>query len=116
MIKQKLSVRLKYLWFRTKAKANKLYCHLTGKNIWLSFVEEMMMNPKFRDYVGGRVEVWNRKSTNGWAEREIRFFAPRTDEWYAFRDKWDFRDITPDQLKEIEQIIEDNFNYDWMLR
>ncbi len=74
---------------------------------FLSFVEECVTNPDYRDYVGGRVEVYRPKDE--YASKEIRFFTKRRDDYYRFRDKWDFKTVWGWRLKRIERRIATDF-------
>jgi len=75
---------------------------MTSNLKMVSFVEEFIFDPALADYVGGRIEVWG---DGPYAEREIRFFTKRTDEFYEFRDKWDLKDLTEKQLKRFEREV-----------
>ena len=65
----------------------------------VSFVEEFIFDPALADYIGGRIEVYG---DGPYAEREIRFFTKRTEEFCEFRDYWDLKDLTEKQLKRFE--------------
>ncbi len=71
------------------------------KNIFVSFVEEGIQNPKYAGYVGGRVEVYGKRK-DGYADEEVRFWSKRTRAWEDFRERWDFKDVTAGQLKYIK--------------
>ena len=77
------------------------------KLFFLSFVEEMIQNPDFFAYVGGRIEVYDDKSE--FNIEEIRFLTKKKKEFYQFREKWDFEDISEKELKEIRRIVKKNF-------
>ena len=72
----------------------------------VSFVEEFIFDPAYADYVAGRIEVYG---DGPYAEREIRFFTKRTDEFYEFRDKWDLKDLTEKQLKRFEREVQERY-------
>lgn len=47
------------------------------KRYYLSVTEEMVMNPEYFGYRGGRIEVYDRKDKmNPYAVYEARFFVP----------------------------------------
>ncbi len=61
------------------------------KRYFFSVVEEMIMNPKYKDYRGGRIEVYDKKNKRGYACYEARFLIP--EEFIdAFRKTWDFKE------------------------
>ena len=74
---------------------------------FLSFVEEMVFNPDFKNYVGGRVEVFIKEEE--YDIEEIRFFTNRREEFRKFRNEWDFKDVSTKQLNQIRQIIQKKF-------
>jgi hypothetical protein len=59
-----------------------------GKRYFVSFVGEAVMNPRFSGYAGGRVEVFDQESPDGYACEEIRFFTKKP-EFDKLRDKHD---------------------------
>lgn len=71
------------------------------KKYFLSFIEECIMNEKYSGYVGGRIEVYDNESENPYNIEEIRFFTNKCDKFYAFREAWDFQDVTELQLNMI---------------
>ncbi len=56
--------------------------------------------------VAGRVEVWG---DGPWAIREIRYCTPRRAEFYKFRERWDFKDVTDKELAAVEKRVADEF-------
>ena len=72
----------------------------TGK-YFLNFVEEGIMNPDYKGYVGGRIEIW----VDGYEYGidEIRFLT-KDPSFDSFRNDWDFKDINAKQLDDIENI------------
>jgi len=74
---------------------------------FLSFVEEMVFNPDFKNYVGGRVEVFIKEEE--YDIEEIRFFTNKQKEFLKFRNEWDFKDVSAKQLNQIRQIIQKKF-------
>lgn len=75
---------------------------------FLSFVEEGIFNERYYslNYVGGRLEVYSDDSQ--YAIDEIRFLTNKKS-WYKFRDEWDFKDVTPEELEKIEKIIRSKY-------
>ena len=61
------------------------------KRYFFSVVEEMIMNPKYDGYRGGRIEVYDRKDDSGYACYEARFLIPE-EFMDAFRELWDFKE------------------------
>lgn len=82
------------------------------KHYWLSFTEEIIMNtdPKYDGYIGGRVEVYDRKSDNPYAEDELRFFTKKQDEFYKFREQWEGKDIDEKTLDWFKLFLEENYH------
>lgn len=74
---------------------------------FLSFVEEAVMNPKYVDYIGGRVEVY--RPDEQYAFREIRFFTKQIKGYDRFRKRWDMQTVFGWQLKRIERKIRRKF-------
>ena len=77
----------------------------TGK-YFVSFVEEVIMNLKYKDYVGGRIEIW--VDDYPYDIEEIRFFT-KDSSFASFRNEWDFKDINTKQLDELEQITKKKY-------
>lgn len=75
--------------------------------IFISFIEEGIMNPQYWGYVGGRIEV--SKPDDSFTTEEIRFFTKNTEEYYKFRDEWDMKEITKTKLEEIRKTVEEKF-------
>lgn len=80
-----------------------------NKNIFISFVEEAVLNPDYQGYVGGRVEVQH-PGDGAYPSEEIRFFTKNVECFYAFRDGWDMNDITLSQLEYLRRIIQNEYN------
>lgn len=72
---------------------------------YLSFVEEAVMNPKYEDWIGGRVEIWDDETVRSYAEREIRFITPKREDFRQFRNVWDFQHVNDQILKHLERKI-----------
>ena len=62
------------------------------------------------DFMMGRIEVYDKKSKNPFADREIRFFCKNKEEFYEFREKWDFKDIDEKELTKLKKIAKLQFN------
>ena len=77
------------------------------KPYYVSFVEEGIFDPKYKDYSGGRVEVWTQ-----WSEYDIDEYRFFTDdrEFYGFRDKWDLKNLSYFGLRKLKKIIEEKYN------
>jgi len=76
---------------------------------FISFVEEMTLNPnpKYKGYIGGRIEIYNQRKQ--YDINEYRFLTKDIKEFYEFRDKWDFRDINWFQLQRLRRYVEKHF-------
>ena len=72
----------------------------------VSFVGEHIFDPAYSDYVAGRIEVYG---DGPYAEREIRFFTKRTEEFYEFRDRRDLKDLTEEQLAQFEREVQEKY-------
>jgi hypothetical protein len=77
-------------------------------NIFISFIEECIMNPDYEGYVGGRIEVTYTRDQ--FPSEEIRFFTNHVKEFYKFRDTWDMKNISRRELFQIKDIIKEKFN------
>jgi hypothetical protein len=71
------------------------------KKIFISFIEEVVLNPDYAGYIGGRIEVY---SDGPYADEEIRFFTKRQKEFNRFRRKWDMKKVSRKELREIRGI------------
>ncbi len=78
------------------------------KEYTLSFVEEIIQNPKYKGWVAGRMEVL-RPDESAYSIDEIRFFTPRTEEWIKFVDEYDCKDIDKAGLDKVTEIIKEKF-------
>ncbi len=77
------------------------------KKYLVNVVEEGIMNEKYFNFVGGRVEILDDK--HPYSIDEIRFFTNKKEEWNKFREKWDFEEVSKKQLKQITKIVKNNF-------
>lgn len=99
------SILLKYF----EDKQDELYGLLketVDEKYFISFVEEGIFSQKYKGYVGGRIEVYGRNSD--FAIEEVRFLTKKKS-WNKFRDKWDFRNITEEELTKIKTIVKDRY-------
>jgi hypothetical protein len=68
----------------------------------LNFIEEYWnVKPKYQNSHMGRVEIF--ETGKEWATNELRFFAPPSDEWEEFRDKWDLEET--DDLEKFKELL-----------
>lgn len=75
---------------------------------YLSFVEEVIMNPDYFGHLGGRVEVWTQWSP--YDVDEYRFFTNKTKEFYLLRDKYEFKNMTIWGLRKFKKMLENNYH------
>jgi len=61
------------------------------KRYFFSVIEEMIMNPQYKGYRGGRIEVYDRKEKSGYTCYEARFLIPE-EFMEDFRKLWDFKE------------------------
>ncbi len=61
------------------------------KRYFFSVVEEGIMNPKYKAYRGGRIEIYDKKDKKGYACYEARFLVPE-EFMDSFRELWDFKE------------------------
>lgn len=71
--------------------------------IFISFVEECICNPKYHDYVAGRIEVYRK---GPYADEEIRFFTKDREKFYAFREEYDMSKVTEEKLEAIKRVVQ----------
>ena len=76
------------------------------RTYFISFVEEGILNPDYKEYVGGRVEIYD--DINSFEVDEIRFFTNKKS-WNSFRNKWDFREVTKKQLDSLRKTIKEKY-------
>lgn len=75
----------------------------TAPTYFLSFIEEGVLNPAYSGYIGGRVEVT--RPGDMYPSEEIRFFTKDVDGFYAFRERYDFKDVSDRALSRIRRAI-----------
>ncbi len=84
---------------------------MQNKNIFISFVEEAIMNPDYCGYIGGRIEVYRPEDEDkGYHSEEIRFLTNESERFNAFRDKWDMRKITQYDLNICRERVRLDFS------
>ena len=76
--------------------------------IFVSFVEEAVLNPEYEGYIGGRIEV-RLPEDIAFHSEEIRFFTSHIKDFYRFRDTWDMRYVTEEQLNTIRDVVKEKF-------
>lgn len=76
-------------------------------SIFISFVEECIMNPDYQEYRGGRIEV--SKPNDHYPSEEIRFFTKNVEDFYEFREKWDMKEVSKKELNSIRTIVKEKF-------
>ncbi len=78
------------------------------KGYTLSFVEEIIRNPKYKGWAGGRMEVL-KPDESPYSVDEIRFFTLRNDEWVKFVDEYDLKQVDKAELDRITKIVKEQF-------
>ncbi len=72
------------------------------KPYFLSFIEEYWQDQRPNSVVG-RIEVTDVRDPKGWPCEEIRIGTYKLAEYQRFRDKWDWKDVTKEELDEIRE-------------
>ena len=80
----------------------------SGKEYALSFVGEVIQNPKYKGWAAGRMEVL-KPDEGSYSVDEVRFFTPRNDDWMKFVDEYDCKDVDKTELDKITKIIKEKF-------
>jgi hypothetical protein len=62
-----------------------------SKRYSFSGVEEMIGNPDYKNFKGGRIEVYDKKDKSGYACYEARFLIP-IEFMDSFRETWDLKE------------------------
>lgn len=76
---------------------------------WLIFVAEFWSdNPAYEEWTEGRIEL--RKWEDNHSKEEIRFCTKRTDEWFAFQEKYNGKWLSDDELKKFIDIVQKKFH------
>ena len=76
--------------------------------IYVSFIEEAVMNPNYKGFIAGRIEVYISEDC-GYHSEEIRFFTKNVKKFNAFRDKYDLKEVTKAKLETIRKTVQLNF-------
>ncbi|MCX6737157.1 MAG: hypothetical protein NTX26_00205 [Candidatus Parcubacteria bacterium] len=74
------------------------------KPYFVSFIEEGIFNPTYKEYVGGRVEIWSQ-----WSQYDIdewRFLTKDIGEFYKIRNRYDLKNFSRQGLRRFKRIIE----------
>ncbi len=69
-----------------------------NKKYFINFVEEFWVGSKIPGHFG-RIEIFEEDNE----VEELRFEIKNEQEYIAFREKWDFRDISENELKELKE-------------
>jgi len=81
---------------------------MTKPRFFISFIEEAVLNPDYKGFIGGRIEVW--RPGEAYAIDEIRFFTKKQSEFYEFREDWDFKDVTQAELNKIRKTVKEEYD------
>jgi hypothetical protein len=74
----------------------------------ISFTEEGIMNPKYQDHIGGRMEVF--VEDEPYNIEEVRFLTTKKKEFNELREEWECKEVSQKELDELRDIIKNNFN------
>ena len=69
-----------------------------NKKYFINFIEEFWDGNKSLGHFG-RIEIFEGDNE----VEELRFEIKNEQEYIAFREKWDFRDISENELKELKE-------------
>lgn len=78
------------------------------KGIFISFVEEAVLNPAYDGYIGGRIEVSHHGDI--YPSEEIRFFTKDISGFNRFREKWDMKKISRRELYQVRDRVGEKWN------
>lgn len=78
---------------------------------FVSFVEEFWQGqlPK----VMCRIEVREEPSESPYSIEEIHFCTDREDDYYKFREEWDWKTITKEELEKVRKVAR-SFKEEWL--
>ena len=64
-------------------------------------------DPRYETWTEGRIEIrtWDDVHCND----EIRFCTKKTDEWWAFDDKYNTKWLTATELEEFKKVVKEKF-------
>lgn len=68
---------------------------------FISFVGEAIFSEEYQRCVAGRIEI--EKEGHPYAISEYRIFTDKTKEFHEFLEKYDFRWVDTETLKEIKE-------------
>ncbi len=85
-------------WYKYKWFINPYYW---WKWYYISFVEEGIFNPDYKDYVGGRVEIWTQ--WHQYDVDELRFLTKDNAGYFKLRDKYDMKDMSWFELRRFKK-------------
>lgn len=74
---------------------------------FISFVEEAVLNPAYKDYIAGRMEIFD--EYHAYAIEEVRFLTKKRETFWEFAEKWDFKDVSKEELASIKDTIKKEF-------
>ena len=74
--------------------------------IFVSFVEEAILNPQYEGFIGGRIEI--SYPGDHYPSKELRFFT-KDKGFYKFRDKWDMKNVSMSELHLIEKTVREKY-------
>jgi len=77
---------------------------------YILFTEEVMPDPVYEGFVGGRVTISNNEEIE-----EIRFVAIRDKRFNALKKEYDMRSITDDELERLKDKVEFAYQNDLVL-
>ena len=80
----------------------------SDKEYTLSFVEEVIQNPKYKGWAAGRMEVL-RPDESAYSVDEIRFFTPRNEGWTKLLEEYDCKDVDKTELDKVTKIVKEKF-------
>lgn len=96
------SVRLKDIWWDIKSYFIR---QILGRTYYLNAVQEMIFNPKYQDYVAGRIEVWY--IDNCYNIDEQRFFTKRGREFYQKISQTQYKMLTKKRVDKVLKSLEE---------
>lgn len=83
---------------------------------FVSFIEEAVLNPSYKGYKAGRVEIFPRDVNDPhlgkYAIEELRFLTDNMEDFEKFREKWDFEIINGSELGLIKKRLAKDFRED----
>lgn len=105
-----MSIKFKIAYIYGRIKGSNYLLKLLKRKYFISFIEEFWLGraTKYIDWKQGRMEVYDNFGDSPYAIDEIRF-CNNADDWYKFREEWDFRDISEKKLKEVTKLIKQKY-------